>query len=561
MRLATLLSRTLREAPADAEHMSHQLILRAGLARAIAPGCFALLPLGLAAVRRIETIIRDELVRLGGQEVRLPIVQPATRWEQIGRNIDDNPPMLRNDRALVFAPNHAADLADLARLTIRSYRQLPALVFAIQPTYRDEPRMHGGLLHSREFTLLTVCAFDADPAAHDATFAEVDAAFARIFTRCGVSWTGAATGVNTPDERAARAYVALAPFGEDTFVHCRTCGDMASSEVAVASRPAPSSPTDAPPPEMVATPGAATIADLAAFLGINAAATAKAVFFDTPERGLLFVVIRGDLEVNEARLRAVAGVSRLLPAKSEQIAATGAVPGYASPVGLQGAAMTVIADTSVVEAGPLVAGANREGCHLRNVVYGRDWQADLVADIAAVRAGDLCKRCGAPLDLERGVTLGRLVQMAPHYAADLGATFLNEQGASQPLLLSVGAIGIERLLQIIIEQRHDARGIIWPVEVAPADVHIIVLGKSPAVQAEAARLHDELTAVGLRPLLDDRDESAGVKFNDADLIGLPLRLVLSEKLLATGEVELKPRSGEPFRVARDEAVRAVKDKI
>jgi prolyl-tRNA synthetase len=260
--------------------------------------------------------------------------------------------------------------------------------------------------------------------------------------------------------------------------------------------------------------------------------------------------------VNEARLRAVAGVSELRPAEPERIAATGAAPGYASPVGLEG--VFVVADRSVVEAGPLVAGANRPGYHLRNVVHGRDWHATLVADIAAVRAGDPCPRCGAPLRLEQGVAIGRLRKVGTGYSEAVGATCLDERSAARPLALGAYTIGVERLLQTVIEQHHDERGIIWPAAVAPADVHIIALGKGEAPRVEAARLYDELAAAGLRPLLDDRDESAGVKFNDADLIGLPLRLVVGEKLLAMGEVELKPRRGEPARVARAGAAEAIR---
>ncbi|MCX7790066.1 MAG: proline--tRNA ligase, partial [Chloroflexaceae bacterium] len=380
MRLSSLLGRTLREAPAEAEQIGHQLALRAGLARALAPGSFALLPLGLAAARRIEALMREELARIGGQETRLPLVQPAALWERTGHDAVYGPRMLglrdRAERPLALAPTHEAALVELARREIGSYRQLPSLVYAIQPVYRDEARVRGGLLGLREFTLLTACSFDADPAGLDTAFARVGAAFERVFARCGVRCV-AVEASGAPGAGEARAYMALSPFGEDTLALCRACGYGAAGEVATFARPAPPPPAEAPPLAEVATPGATTIAGLAAFLGISEAETAKAVFFDTPERGLLFVVIRGDLEVNEARLRAAARVSELRPADPERIAAAGATPGYASPVGLEG--IFVVADRSVVEAGPLVAGANRPGYHLRNVVHGRDWHATLVA--------------------------------------------------------------------------------------------------------------------------------------------------------------------------------------
>lgn len=310
--------------------------------------------------------------------------------------------------------------------------------------------------------------------------------------------------------------------------------------------------------EEVATPGAATIAELAAFLGIAEHETAKAVFFDTPERGLVFAVIRGDLEVSEAKLAAAARVSELRPASAEQIAAAGAVAGYASPVGLSG--VFVVADPSVLAAGPLVAGANREGYHLRNVVAGRDWEPALVADIAAVQAGDPCARCGAPLALEKGVEIGHIFKLGTRYSEALGATYLDASGAERPIVMGSYGIGIERLMQMIVEQHHDDAGIVWPAAVAPFDVHLLRLGRNDATRQAADELAEELEAHGISVLYDDRDESAGVKFNDADLIGLPLRLLVSDRLLAEGMVELKPRGGQAEKVARDQIIAQVRQR-
>jgi prolyl-tRNA synthetase len=365
-----------------------------------------------------------------------------------------------------------------------------------------------------------------------------------------------------------REYMALSPSGEDTLAICNACGYAANSEVAAFTAP-PLAGTlphaEHPPLSEVATPDTATIADLAQLLNIPEAATAKAVFFDTPERGLIFAVIRGDREVNEIKLRAAAGVSALRPAEAAAILAAGAVPGYASPVGLTIAAgpgaasgIFVIADPTVVNAGPLVAGANRAGYHLRNVVYGRDWQATLAADIGAVEAGDLCSRCGAPLTLEKGVEIGHIFKLGTRYTSALGATYLDEQGANRPIVMGSYGIGVERLLQIIVEQHYDDAGIAWPAAVAPADVHLIALGKGQAVRDAAETLYSELVESGVRVLYDDRNETAGVKLNDADLIGLPLRLVISERLLATAELELKPRRGEAQRIPRAALLEAVR---
>lgn len=559
MRLAHLLGRTLREAPGEAEHAGHQLALRAGLARALAPGSFAMLPLGLAAARRIERIMDEELARIGGQELRTPVVQPAALWEQTGRYAEYGPQMLklvdRGERPLVVAPTHEEAIAELARREIGSYRQLPALVYQIHTKYRDEIRTKGGLMRMREFTMLDAYSLDAGHGGLDAVYERIAGAFERIFERCAVRFVGVEAGVGEMGGREAREYMALSPAGEDTLAICAACGYAANVEVARAGRAAAPAAGDGALEE-VATPGTATIADLARFLGVAEAATAKAVFFDTPERGLVFAVIRGDLEVSEEKLRLAARVSELRPAGAEQIAAAGAVAGYASPVGLEG--IFVVVDPSVVEAGPLVAGANREGYHLRNVVYGRDWRASAVADIAAVRAGDPCARCGAPLALEKGVEIGHIFKLGTRYTEALGATYLDEQGAARPVVMGSYGIGVERLLQVILEQHHDERGIVWPASVAPADAHIVALGKGEGPRAEAGRLYEELLAAGLRPLLDDRDETAGVKFNDADLIGLPVRLVVSERLIASGEVELKPRTGEATKVARGEVVAAVR---
>jgi prolyl-tRNA synthetase len=626
VRLSTLFGRTLREAPADADSEAYQLVLRAGLARPLLAGGYALLPLGVRVARRIETIMHDELARIGGQELRTPIVQASAAWEQTGRYDTYGPLMLRltdrGERRLIVAPTHEEAIAELARREVASYRQLPALVYQIHTKYRDEIRTRGGLMRMREFTMLDAYSLDTDAGGLDQVYTRIAGAFERIFARCGVRYIAVEAGGGEMGGREAREYMAISPSGEDTLVICPGCGYAANYEVAVARSQKPEAreqfkPRRArrarrgrilkststlrdlrgkkmfflrsgapaarylPPADEVATPHCTTIAELAAFLGVPESATAKAVFFNT-KRGLLFAVIRGDLEVNEHKLRAAARVGQLEPASSEQIMAAGALPGYASPVGLPltttgqrprtnetnadeafsehpSSGVYVLADPSVVDAGPLVAGANREGFHLRNVVYGRDWRATLVADIAAARVGDPCARCGAPLVHERGVEIGHIFKLGTRYTEALGAGYLDQAGVTRPVVMGSYGIGIERLLQIIVEQHHDAAGITWPVVIAPLDAHLIALGKSVPAREAAEALEEELEAAGVHVLYDDREETAGVKFNDADLIGLPLRVVISDRLLATGQIELKPRiGGEPVRVARADAVAAVR---
>jgi prolyl-tRNA synthetase len=638
--MSTLFGRTLREAPADAEQAAYQLVLRAGLARPMLAGGYALLPLGMRALRRIEAIMHEELGRIGAQELRTPVVQSPAAWEQSGRYESYGPLMLRlrdrSERPLIVAPTHEEAVTELAQREIGSYRQLPALVYQIHTKYRDELRARGGMMRMREFTMLDAYTFDADDAGLDRAYAAVAAAFERIFARCGVAFAAVEASAGEMGGRDPREYTALSASGEDILAICAGCGYTANLEIATAGPTNDQRPTtndnsnDQQPttndseltsassaarndtgakaeaaPELIATPDTSTIAELAALLGVPAAATAKAVFFSTPERGLVFAVVRGDLEINEDKLRAAAGVSALEPASQEQIAAAGAVAGYASPVGLRVATedqrpttndqrpeaenravrsgqntaqndteaeatpdssfvvrpspgVFVVADRSVVGAGPLVAGANRTGYHLRGVVYGRDWRATRVADIAAVRAGDPCPVCGAPLALERGVEIGHIFKLGARYSAALGATFLDQQGTARPVVMGSYGIGLERLLQVIVEQHHDGAGIVWPRAVAPLDVHLVALGKSPQVRAEADALYAELQAAGLAVLYDDREETPGVKFNDADLIGLPLRLVVSERLLAAGQLELKPRAGEAARIPRAELLERIR---
>ncbi len=569
MRMSNLLGRTLRDVPAEAEHVGHQLALRAGLARAIAPGSYALLPLGMAVARRIEAIMHAELARAGGQEFRTPVVQPAALWEATGRYQEYGPLMLRaadrSDRPLVVAPTHEEAVAELARREIGSYRQLPALIYQVHTKYRDEMRTRGGLMRLREFTMLDAYSLDANQAGLDRSYALVAEAFERILQRCGLAYVAVEASAGEMGGGETREYMAVSPSGEDTLARCASCGYAANLEVAVSGRPETQGPRpeEAAASEEISTPDTATIADLAALLGVPESATAKAVFFDTPERGLLFAVIRGDLEVSEDKLRATAGVSELRPASAEQIAAAGAVAGYASPVGLAvaqdgGPGVFVVADPSV-GAGGFVAGANRAGYHLRNVLYGRDWRATRVADIAAVRAGDPCVRCGAPLALDRGIEIGHIFKLGDRYTRALGATYLAEDGAARPVVMGSYGIGVERLMQIIVEQHHDEAGIIWPASVAPADVYLMALGKGEAPKAAAEELLGELEAAGLRVLYDDRAELAGVKFNDADLIGLPARLVVSDRLLAAGELELKPRAGAALKAPRAEILRALRE--
>ncbi len=552
MLVSQLIGRTLRAAPGEATHPAHQLVLRAGLARPLSTGEYVLLPLGMRVLRRIEALIHNELTHIGAQELRLPLFRV--------------PPAPTADALPTAAPRPLSTidaLTDLLHREISSYRQLPAIVYHIQTGYHDQVRPRGGLVYMRETTIMQAFACATDAESHTHVQAQLVEAIARILTRCGLQYISVDAARCTTSAAAATttiqvpAWMALTPAGDTPLVLCPT-GDYAArldqATRATLSSVAPIDPCQVPPMEPVATPDCATIADLARYLNIPETATAKAVFFDSPERGLLLVVIRGDLEVNEARVCAVAGLSALAPAGAAQIAATGAVAGYASPLGLRD--VTVIADTSVVYAGPLVAGANRTGHHVRNVLYGRDWQATLVADIALVRVGDPCPRCHTPLRYAQALELGASnpVMQWP----DPVPTYLDAQGIARPIRASYAHLYLERLLQVCVEQHHDEAGIIWPLAVAPADVYLISLGKTETVRTDGMLLYTELQAAGLRVYYDNRDESAGVKFADADLLGFPIRVLVSERLLATGMVELKPRTNTVRQVERSGVLESVR---
>jgi prolyl-tRNA synthetase len=564
MRISQLFGRTLRQVSVEATHPTQQLLLRAGVVRMLSHGGFALLPLGMRVARRIEMLIHEQMRRIDAQEVRLPLlprrgVAPAAESEpQPGGH--ERRDARSGCAAMPFA-GFAKAVVELARREVTSYRQLPALLYQMQPAWQPSTQLHGNLLNLQAHTLLSVFSLDSDAEARQQSLGRITDSFERLFNTCQVEVVRTERGGILSDlHERPWSYMVLSPAGDDNLVMCPTGYyaarmDVARSTVTLAHE----MPFDPPEPELVETPGCTTIAELAAFLNISQAKTARAVFFDTPERGLLFVVIRGDLTINEAKLRALAGVSRLTMSRAEQIAATGAVPGYASPVGLRD--VTVVADQSVVAAGPLVAGANKAGYHLDNVLYGRDWQASLVGDIALVREGDPCPRCGSPLRIERGFEVGAVLPcLSNALRADVPATvasqgevtYLDSDGLSQPVVLSASYLDIERLLYAIAEQHHDESGLIWPPGVAPFDVHMVCLGKSEAVQTEADSLYEELQGVGLDVLYDERQESAGVKFNDADLIGIPTRVLISDRLLKEQRLEIKPRDGDSTRISWNE---------
>ncbi|GIX48400.1 MAG: proline--tRNA ligase [Candidatus Tectimicrobiota bacterium] len=455
---------------------------------------------------------------------------------------------------MVLAMTHEEVVAELARQEIRSYRQLPCLVYQIQTKFRDEPRPRGGLIRVREFTMKDSYSLDADWEGLDAQYRAHYQAYFNIFHRCGLPVIAVQSDVGMMGGQMAHEFMYLTPVGEDTLVLCDACGYAANRQVARVRKAAP--PAEAPLPiEKVATPGVTTIEALAGFLNLPPSRTAKALFLVAtcadparPERErqqLVFAVVRGDMELNETKLANAIGATHLRPAREEEIRAIGAEPGYASPVGLELKDVLVVVDDLIPQSPNLVAGANEPGYHLLHTNYGRDYQATLVADITAAQEGDACLKCGAPLRTARGVEVGNIFKLGTRYSEKLGATFLDRDGTEKPIVMGSYGIGSGRLLACIVEEHHDERGICFPITVAPYHVYCVVMSpRAPEVEQVAEQLYREAWAQGIEVLLDDRDTTAGVKFNDADLIGLPLRLTVSARSLAAGGVELKHRRGE-----------------
>ncbi len=570
MRQSQSFGQTLREAPGEAEVASHRLLLRAGFIRQIGAGLFSYLPMAYISIKKIENIIREEIDRIGGQEILMPVVHPADLWKETGRWYKIGGELARfkdiSGRDMVLAMTHEETIGDLARREIRSYRQMPQLVYHIQTKFRDETRPRAGLIRTREFTMKDSYSLDADYEGLDKQYRAHYQAYFNIFHRAGLPVIAVKSDVGMMGGSLAHEYMYLTPIGEDTLIVCDN-GDYSSNrQVAVFRKPTPT-PEEALPVEKVATPGTKTIEALANYLNIEAARTGKAVFLTgtflkTDEKSgaetrydrLILAIVRGDMEANETKISNATGAVELRSARIEEITASGAVPGYA---GASGVDALVIVDDLIPQTPNLVVGANEEGYHLKNVNYGRDFQAEIVADITAANGGEPCIHDGAPLRASRGVEVGNIFKLGTKYSEDFQAYFLDKDGQSKPIIMGSYGIGSGRLLACVAEEYNDAAGLKWPVSIAPYQVHLIMLaGKTPQVSEAAEKLYTELQAAGLEVLFDDRVEAApGVKFADSDLLGMPLRLLVSERSLKTNSVEFKRRAtGETESVPLGEVV-------
>ena len=547
MRLSQLFFTTLRDDPADVEMPSHRLLLRAGYVRQLGSGIYSLLPLGKRVNDRVEQVIREEQDRIGGQEMEMPVVHPADIWRASGRYDAIGPEMGRfkdrNGRDMVLAMTHEEVVGLLLADIVKSWRQLPMQVYHFQTKWRDEPRARGGLIRVREFVMKDAYSADRDQAGLDVSYDAQYKAYVRTFERLGLETVVVASDVGIMGGSQAHEFMVLNPAGEDVLVLCETGHYAANRQVAVMPKPSTTADEVPLPMEEVATPGTTTIASLAAFLGIGPERTAKAAFFVTGDGRLVTAIVRGDFEVNETKLgNAVKAVGGIRPATVEEIRAAGMEPGYGSPVGATGT--IVLVDDLVARSPNLVAGANREGFHYRNVNVGRDYAVDTVADITNAQAGDACPVCGAPVILRNGIEVGNIFKLGTKFTDAAGASYLGEDGQAHPIVMGSYGIGVGRSTACIVEAHHDEKGIVWPAEVAPYAAHLVSIGgaKEPRVTEIAEGLHQLALDAGREILWDDRDESPGVKFTDAELLGMPWILTVSPRSLAAGGVEVTERA-------------------
>jgi len=548
MRLSELFFTTLRDDPADADMPSHRLLLRAGYLRQLGAGLYSLLPLGFRVTKRVEQVIREEINAIGGQEMEMPVVHPAEVWKESGRYAKIGPELVRfkdrGDRDMVLAMTHEEVVAILLRDIVQSYRQLPMIVYHFQTKFRDEPRSRGGLIRVREFVMKDSYSCDRDSAGLDVSYEAHRVAYERIFKRLGLDAIMVRSDVGIMGGAGAHEFMVLSDFGEDTLVLCDSCGYADNQQIAVVGKP--SAEPEAPlPMEDVATPDTTTIDALASFLGIPTAKTAKAAFFVTGDGQFVVAIVRGDYDVNETKLVNLLKARRgLRPATVEEIRARGMEAGYGSPIGARDA--VVVVDELVARSPNLVAGANRVGWHVRNVNVPRDFAPDHLADITNARDGDPCPNCGAALKLRKGIEVGNIFKLGTDFTDAFGSLYLGEDGERHPIVMGSYGIGLGRNVACIVEAHHDEKGIAWPAEVAPYAAHLVEIGaaREPRVSEVAERLHAIAAEAGpAREILwDDRDESPGVKFTDAELLGMPWILTVSPRSLAAGGVEVTERA-------------------
>jgi prolyl-tRNA synthetase len=545
--MSQLVGKKIKEDPKDATTVSHKFIIRGAYVRPVSTGIYTLLPLGKRIVDKIEKIIREEMNMIDGQEVLMPVVLPAELWKESGRYESVGRELLRfkdrNDKEMLLAMTHEEAIVHLVRTEVKSYKQLPVMLYQLQTKYRDEARPRAGMIRVREFTMKDAYSFHAEPECLDEYYQKAFLAYERIFKRIGlkdcvsIESDPGMMGGNTSHE-----YMALAECGEDVIFMSPNGEYKANKEVAIADwEYKKESPEEL---EKVHTPGKKTIEEVAEFLDAKAENTGKAVFFKDAEGNCVFAMIRGDFEVNEAKLKKILQSTSLEHADDETIRDAGAEPGYASPIGLNAKKIRIIIDNSIKESSNLIVGANEKDYHYKNFNFKRDMLMDgiTIADIANVREGDKCSVTGEPLLMKRGIEVGNIFKLGTKYTESMNCTFLDKNGKSQTMIMGCYGIGVGRAMASVIEQSYDKWGPIWPMTIAPYQVQLCALNpKKENVKKVAEEMYKKLMQAGIEVLYDDRGEKAGFMFNDADLTGIPLRIIVSPKTVEENKVEFKVR--------------------
>ena len=550
MKMSKLVGRRLKEVPKDAKTVSHQFLVRGGYIRPVSAGIYDILPVGKRIVAKIEAIIREEMNRIDGQEVLMPVVLPASLWEESGRYAAVGAELLRfndrNDKPMILAMTHEECITALVRTEVNSYKQLPVMLYQLQTKYRDEARPRAGLIRTREFTMKDAYSFHTDQADLEKYYVRAHEAYERIFKRIGLdNVVSIESNSGMMGGKISHEFMAIADCGEDTIFVSPDRSYRANREIATAAWKFEKG--EMLPLEKVSTPGQKTIDEVASFLNVTAEQTGKAVFYQDAVNGdLIFALIRGDFEVNESKLANAAKVPELKFADDAAITACGAVPGYASPLGLKsGAKVRVFIDPSALNSSNLVVGANEPDYHYKNFNADRDLDGVeyTVVDIATVREGDPCPITGEPLQMLRGIEVGNIFQLGTKYSESMACNYLDKDGKSHPMIMGCYGIGVGRAMASVIENSHDDYGPVWPMSIAPYQVQVCALDPQKAGIGEAAeKLVQELEALGVEVLYDDRGEKAGSMFSDADLLGIPLRLVISPKTLTGNEAEFRTRA-------------------
>ena len=547
MRFSKMFIPTLKEAPSDAEVVSHRLMTRAGMIRKVAAGIYNYLPLGLRVIRKVENIVREEMNKAGAQEVSMPMVIPSELWQESGRWDVYGKELLRlkdrHQRDFCLGPTHEEVVTDMVRREVRSYKELPIILYQIQTKFRDEIRPRFGLMRGREFIMKDAYSFHATEEDAEREYQNMYDAYCRIFERCGLNFRAVEAETGAIGGRFSHEFMVLADTGEDAIASCNKCKYAANVERAETkshkSQVTSHKSQNEKPLEKVSTPGMKTVEEVRGFLKTTPSRLIKTLIYNS-DKGVVAALVRGDYELNEAKLKRLLKVERLVLADEETVRkATRSPSGFAGPVGLT---VRIVADYSVQSVVNSIVGANEADAHFINVNLNRDFRADVFGDLRMAVAGDLCPRCDGVLEIFRGIEVGHVFKLGTKYSEAINATFFNEKGEAKPMIMGCYGIGIGRTAAAGIEQNHYDKGIIWPMPLAPFQVHLVPVNVNDKATMDVAEtIYKNLTDAGVEVLMDDRDERAGIKFNDADLIGIPIRLTIGSKALKENSVELKMR--------------------